>query len=185
MSDDEQYEVDPNLWDAPTSGEGGAFWRPKAGGYRGKLVRFEEGPEFENLKDVKDPETGEKRKEKVKAKTVRWVFEVYRLSGKRVTFEIEEGDKAGQTQDATADGLASRAFSKGSKTGKWLAALGVEVDWKALLSASSGEQRRMQAGYMQQALGKWGLLSFGEAKNSDKIVLTEISKLDVEDDDDD
>ncbi len=186
VSNDElQTEVDPSLFNDPTAGDG-AFWKAKEGGYRGQLLRFEAGPEFENEKDVTNPD-GTKGKKKVKEVSVRWVFAIHRLSnGKRLTFTVEAGEKAGQTIGATADGLSSRVFSKGSKTGKWLRALlGREIDWKALLAASPAEASVMKAALMQEAIGKWGLLSFGPAKNSDRIVLTEIAPIDSDDDEDD
>lgn len=179
-TDEMQTEVDPSLFDAPSEG-GGGFWKATAGGKRGQLLRFEEGPEFENEKDV--TVDGVKTKKKVKEKSVRWVFSIYRLNGKRVTFVPEGGEKAGQTLPATSDGLSSRVFSKGSKAGKWLGALlNREIDWKAIVAASPAEASAMKAALMQEAIGKWGLLSFGEAKGSDRIILKEIAVVDDDDD---
>ena len=183
MSDTETtYEVNPDLFDDASVGEGGAYWPKKEGTYKLQLLRFERGPEFENDKDV--TVDGVKTKVKVKAATVRWAFGVYRLnSGKRVTYEPAEGEKAGQTLDAEADGLTSRAFSKGSKAGKWLRCLlGREIDFEGMANMSGAEQSAMKAALMQEALGKWATGTFGLSKTG-KVTLTELGMMDSDDED--
>lgn len=172
-----------DLVDAPRSGEGGAFWEKKAGTYRLKLMGFAAGPMFKNKKKRKDDEGNEVTVE-VEEGTVRWNLEVYRLgSGKRLTFTIEEGEKAGEVVEVTTDALTSRTFSKGSNMAKWLSAfLGRPLDWETLLSVPEAKAKEMQRAYMQEAIGKFAAGTFGTSKTSDKIALREVGSIDDEED---
>lgn len=141
------------------SGEASDYWPGKTGTFRGILTGFAKGPEFER-KD-KDGST------KID-KTVRWMFDIYKLDGSRVMYTPEEGDNAGQEMPAEKDALSSLTISNKSKAGEWFMALLGDVDFATVTAEE----------LMEAAIGKEALLVLGPGTKGDRIVVKTVARFD-------
>lgn len=160
--------VDPNLFDdVRDGGDGGDFWPATEGVKRLRLTGFEKGPVFKNDRTVKDPVTGVEETVQVDAPQVRWVFDVYKLTGERVMYVPESGPNSGKALEATADLLTSTVITPKSKAGKFFSVLlGRDIDYTS----------ETKADLMAAAIGKEVLGTFGKNANG-KIRLKDLTKI--------
>lgn len=87
---------------SPSAGGGGKYENIKDGLYKGKFVRFEEGPTFYDTKETTDAYPQGKPQPKI-----RWVWSLFTADGTPLNEEISE-----LTSDATGDrSTAARFFS--------------------------------------------------------------------------
>lgn len=90
------------LFKAPSAAGGSKYEHIKDGLYKGKLLRFEEGPTFYDTKDISEAYPQGKPQPKV-----RWIWELYTADGTPLNEEISE-----LTSDATGDrSTAARFFT--------------------------------------------------------------------------
>jgi hypothetical protein len=143
------------LFDDPrVAGEGGDYWPGREGTFVGKLTGFSEGPSFERDGKVD--------------RTIRWMFDIYKLDGSRVQYTPEEGENAGRSLDAEKDGLSSPTISQKSKAGQW---------FTALLQRDIDFAREKAPDLMQEATGKRGLLVMSK-NDKGRIIIKAVARFD-------
>ena len=150
--------VPAGLFHEPTVG-GGDYWPAVNGSYIGELLRFEEGPAFdENGKRVEGEATD-------KQKRVRWVFNVCNMDGSQVTYVPAEGENKGKTLNATADVLTSLLITKKATAPLYFKALlGREVVFE-------GPNKDSALALMTASIGKKAMLVVGPNKNNKTAVV--------------